>query len=126
MQWNCGLSPRMRWKDPLPSYSLAVVYARTNEPDLAFGELAILAKTPGGLDNRYSARPTQVGIPFGKIRASISWQLNCRCMNNFLNREIVFLLWIPMSDRQTDDRVGGSGKPDRGRSAWKAAPIDHS
>ena len=40
--------------------NLAVVYAWTNEPDLAFRELAILAETPGGLDNRliFKADPT--------------------------------------------------------------------
>jgi TolB-like protein/Flp pilus assembly protein TadD len=32
--------------------NLAVVYAWTNEPDLAFRELAILAKIPAALDNR--------------------------------------------------------------------------
>jgi len=34
--------------------NLAEVYAWTNEPDLAFRELAILAKTPAGLGNRAS------------------------------------------------------------------------
>lgn len=40
--------------------NLALVYAWTNEPDLAFKELAILVGTPTGLDNRliFKADPT--------------------------------------------------------------------
>ena len=32
------------------AFNLAIVYARTGNPDLAFGELNILIKTPGGVD----------------------------------------------------------------------------
>jgi hypothetical protein len=36
---------------PSHVYSLAVVYAQTGEPDLAFQQLAILAKTPSQFTN---------------------------------------------------------------------------
>ena len=45
---------------PLLVVNLAVVYARTNEPDLAFQELIKSAKTPGG-------------ITYGELKLNPAW-----------------------------------------------------
>jgi serine/threonine protein kinase/Flp pilus assembly protein TadD len=48
------------WEGPCLVYNLAVVYALTNEPSLAFEQLAILFETPGG-------------IAYGELRLDPAW-----------------------------------------------------
>jgi hypothetical protein len=48
------------WERPCLVYNLAAVYAFTNEPSLAFEQLAILAETPGG-------------IAYGELRLDPAW-----------------------------------------------------
>jgi len=48
------------WEGPCLVYNLAIVYALTNEPSLAFEQLAILVETPGG-------------IAYGELRLDPAW-----------------------------------------------------